>query len=128
MEEVCNGPGYRRFVEIVLPAFLEDVEWPCLKSIRLFGFETDHPEEKGDRIDLVSQLSDRFGDGVEVRNGRGRAIMFEEKTRELYGYDGDEFDSFYGFDDEDREGTPWWQCRPASATSDWIFGGVHRLS
>lgn len=104
----CHGPGYKRFVEIVLPVLLEDEEWPNLHSIRLFGFEPDstgvlqssYLEEVDGGVDLVEQLQKRFP-SVEVASCLGRRMLFQEDSGEtLYG--GDVLDSNGGFSDSDN--------------------------
>jgi hypothetical protein len=78
VEGYCNGPGYDRFVEFVLPVMLEEAEWPALKEIRLFGFEAQH-HRLVHSVDLVGQLKARFGDAVQVRNGRGRWMVMSNE-------------------------------------------------
>ncbi|KAF2253211.1 hypothetical protein BU26DRAFT_515585 [Trematosphaeria pertusa] len=125
LEEYCNGPGYLRFVELVLPALLEDADWPALRRIRLFGFENETPGEKSH--DLVGRLKEWFGDGVDVVNGRGRRIIMEDDTGEVQS-GGDALDTCNSFDEEDEGETPLWQIREGSAWGDWSFGSVPRLA
>jgi hypothetical protein len=49
------GPGYARFVKHCLPALLgENVQWPRLKSIRLYGF--DIPPEGAEKYSFSQSL------------------------------------------------------------------------
>ncbi|KAF2186922.1 hypothetical protein K469DRAFT_705452 [Zopfia rhizophila CBS 207.26] len=106
----CHGPGYQRFVDIVLPVLLEDDAWPALRSIHLFGFETDGrdiskyiPNYTGRihrGVDLKRQLSERFPD-ADVIVGLGRRMLVEEETGEVCS-GGDVLDGGDGVDsDED---------------------------
>ncbi|KAJ7326346.1 hypothetical protein DFH08DRAFT_1084909 [Mycena albidolilacea] len=75
------GPGYARFVEHCLPALLEEnVQWPRLKSIRLYGF--DVPPEvaySSEPQKLLLMVEARFKPmGVDVRSGLGRRMMYED--------------------------------------------------
>jgi hypothetical protein len=77
------GPGYARFVEHCLPALLEEhVQWPRLKSIRLYGF--DVPSEVAEKYSsepqkLLLMVEARFKPmGVDVRSGLGRRMMYED--------------------------------------------------
>ncbi|KAJ7825351.1 hypothetical protein B0H14DRAFT_1287034 [Mycena olivaceomarginata] len=79
------GPGYERFVEHCLPALLEEIKWPNLKSIRLYGF--DVPPEMAEKHSssvkpqkLGLQVEARFKPlGVDVRSGLGRRMLYEEQ-------------------------------------------------
>lgn len=101
----CHGPGYQRFVDIVLPVLLEDAVWPALHSIRLFGFESygmsyaGYEPEEG--VDLMKQLKNRFP-GVEVHSELGRRMLFLEETGEVEGY-GDVLDCLNGFSDSEND-------------------------
>jgi hypothetical protein len=78
------GPGYARFVEHCLPALLEEnVQWPRLKSIRLYGF--DVPPEVAEKYSssqsqkLLLMVEARFKPmGIDVRSGLGRRMMYED--------------------------------------------------
>ncbi|KAJ7326324.1 hypothetical protein DFH08DRAFT_816661 [Mycena albidolilacea] len=77
------GPGYARFVEHCLPALLEeDVQWPRLKSIRLYGF--DVPPEVAEKYSsepqrLLLMVEARFKPiGVDVQSDLGRRMMYED--------------------------------------------------
>ncbi|KAJ7825412.1 hypothetical protein B0H14DRAFT_3874506 [Mycena olivaceomarginata] len=78
------GPGYERFVEHCLPALFEEIKWPNLKSIRLYGF--DVPPEMAEKHSspvkhqkLGLQVEARFKPlGVDVRSGLGRRMLYEE--------------------------------------------------
>ncbi|KAJ7825385.1 hypothetical protein B0H14DRAFT_1287645 [Mycena olivaceomarginata] len=78
------GPGYERFVEHCLPALLEEIEWPNLKSIRLYGF--DVPPEMAEKHSspvkpqkLGLQVEAQFKPlGVDVRSGLGRRTLYED--------------------------------------------------
>jgi hypothetical protein len=66
-----------------LPALLEeDVQWPRLKSIRLYGF--DVPPEVAEKYSskpqkLLLMVEARFKPmGVDVRSGLGRRMMYED--------------------------------------------------
>lgn len=81
------GPGYRRFEKIVLPILLEDVEWPKLRSIRLYGFDLpEHESQKGsglprtfEKRSFLRQLRDRFaGSGVDLGIGLSRLMQFTD--------------------------------------------------
>ncbi|KAJ7319292.1 hypothetical protein DFH08DRAFT_942256 [Mycena albidolilacea] len=80
------GPGYERFVEHCLPALLEEIKWPNLKSIRLYGF--DVPPEMAEKHSLHVkpqklglQVEARFKPlGVDVRSGLGRRMLYEEES------------------------------------------------
>jgi hypothetical protein len=111
VEAYCNGPGYDRFVEMVLPVILEKAKWPALKEIRLFGFEAqDHRSQRS--VDLVGQLKAHFGDSVEVRNGRGRWMVMSDESgsRELQD-GGDVLDTMSNDWDYAEEELPPWQYR-----------------
>ncbi|KAF2270771.1 hypothetical protein CC78DRAFT_564081 [Lojkania enalia] len=84
------GPSYDRFVEIVLPIFLEDADWPRLRSIQLFGFELDErdlakvnkvssfpiaPTRHG--VDLVKQLERKFPE-ADIASELGRRIIMHD--------------------------------------------------
>lgn len=90
------GPGYRNFVERVLPILLGDeaAEFPKLKSIRLYGFDVPSDIEEGYlkrrpsrmtplyRIGetLVGKVEARFGAlGVNVECGLGRRMIYEDE-------------------------------------------------
>ena len=85
MDGYCNGDGYKRFVEIVLPVLMEDGEWPALKSIRLFGFEVEDAANRERSVNLVAKFQKRFGEGVEILNGVGRWMLIDDDTGELQG-------------------------------------------
>jgi hypothetical protein len=133
MHHYCNGISYQRFVRIVLPALLEEADWPKLRQIRLCGFETNQIEKNEDSIDFVGLLKDRFKKGVEVSNVLGRRIVILDRSSEIETA-GDILDSSNSFDydndDEGLEGEPTllWQLRPEGVKGDWAFGYQHRLS
>jgi hypothetical protein len=83
VEEYCNGNGYQRFVEIVLPVLLEEAKWPALKSIWLFGFEAEDARNRKRSVDLVRKLGERFGEGVQICNGSGRWMLIWDDSGEI---------------------------------------------
>jgi hypothetical protein len=61
MRVCANGPSYERFVRVVLPTLLEPEQFPCLKTVRLFGFEAHH-ESTDDDLDPIGDYSNRSVD------------------------------------------------------------------
>jgi hypothetical protein len=98
VDEYCNGYGYQRFVENVLPVLLEDAEWPALKSIRLFGFEAEDAMSRKHSVKLVSKLQQRFGNGVQILNGAGRWMLMHDVSGEIQ-RGGDVFDCWVDWED-----------------------------
>lgn len=74
--EYCHGPGYHRFVDTVLPAFLEDAAWPHLRSIQLFSFERDNATSRDTPfwrsditgVDLVNSSKAGFRTSKSIRS------------------------------------------------------------
>jgi hypothetical protein len=103
-----HGPGYHRFVEHVVPVFLEDVEWPALKSIQLFGFEWDgrklkdswHFTRSGEGVDIDKQLQQRFPK-VAVSSALGKRMLFTNDTGEVAS-GGDVLDTSNSFSDDEH--------------------------
>lgn len=104
------GSGYQRFKQIVLPVLLEDVEWPRLKSIRLYGFDTPEHANRTvpascpkifDSQSFFPQLEEKFRPfGVDVNIGLGRRMLFEDDTGEIVtGGDGFGKDDFHDSDE-----------------------------
>jgi hypothetical protein len=99
------GPGYERFAEHCLPALLEEIEWPYLKSIRLYGF--DVPPEMAQKHSspvkpqkLGLQVEARFKPlGVDVRSGLGRRMLYGEDNGVVRPYE----DGLGGRVEEDEE-------------------------
>lgn len=98
------GPGYDRFVEHVLvPVLLdEDIAWPRLRTIRLYGF--DVPEElngfwrsswprptgpQPGENRLLSRVRERFDPlGVDVGSSLGRGMAFRSDGGMMHPGDG----------------------------------------
>jgi hypothetical protein len=110
MQYYCHGPGYQRFLQVVLPVLLEDADWPALRSIRLFGFEYHDKIHHGNGtgnigesslpgVDLVRQLKERFPE-VSVQSGTGRRMLFVPQTGEVES-GGDVLDCQNSFEYED---------------------------
>ncbi|KAJ9662479.1 hypothetical protein H2198_001368 [Neophaeococcomyces mojaviensis] len=87
------GPGYHNFVRYTLPALTEDVEWPRLQSIRLYGF--DAPTRYGGKHigrshrTLLETVEERFGPlGVDVKSSVGRRMIYEDEDGVVRNGDG----------------------------------------
>lgn len=93
MRRYCNGPGFHRFVEFVLPELLEAQEWPSLKTIHLAGFVSDKVRATEDRnnshevrrgIDLLRRLKARFPN-VGINSSLGYRFTMDRQTGEIAG-------------------------------------------
>ncbi|KAF1996706.1 hypothetical protein P154DRAFT_525404 [Amniculicola lignicola CBS 123094] len=102
----CHGPGYYRFVNIVLPVLLED-EWPNLQSVKLFGIDLDGIDKSeyelldGGGEDVTQQLKRRFPT-VKIESALGRRMLFESGSGTVE-TGGDVLDCVNGFTPEEEE-------------------------
>ncbi|KAF2682797.1 hypothetical protein K458DRAFT_488529 [Lentithecium fluviatile CBS 122367] len=126
VDAYCNGEGYQRFVAIVLPVLLEDAEWPALKCIRIFGFESDAARDREDSVDMVQKLQQRFGNGVPILNGRGRWMLMWDDSGEIAS-DGDILDSSRDVGDDEGGEPSVWQWGDGKVWGEWKFGRRPRL-
>lgn len=85
------GPGYRRFRDIVLPALLEDAEWPRLESIQFYGFEVTEDmamkyckppvHNRFDECSFFPRVQKRFKAlNVDIAIGLGARMLFQDET------------------------------------------------
>ena len=122
MREHCEGISYERFLQIVLPAIVQDPGWPALKSLWVAGFSPT----------LAVRLQDHFGESVEITSVLGRQIIPWTDSGEIESA-GDVLDSANGFDysseaSDNDEPCPLWQCWPAKSRGEIAFGLKPRLA
>lgn len=96
------GPGFQRFKDTVLPVLLEDIEWPMLKSIRFYGFDTPEPRQtepshfsRWPSQQYIAQhtfwprIKQRFEHlGVDIKSSLGLRMIFQNEDGTVYYGDG----------------------------------------